>query len=247
MEIILKGLIGLQYCDAQGRDIQNKKKEGPIKIQSLKEGLNVTEKEMDEKLNLLGACKREKRQVDQDIEILDSNVEKSDIKLSSTKSNKEYSAVLKETDELTKEKAVLEDRAIEIMEEIEALEKECSEGKKQNSALKKKFEKDSEVILKEMKVFDKKLKSLEKEKVRFFEVLDEDLLKRYNLLKEHRGGLAVTPVIKGVCQACHMGIPPQKFNELIRGDVLMSCPNCKRMIYWGEDERFQAVVDKKGS
>jgi len=243
LEIILKGLIGLQYCDTQVRDIQNKKKEGPIKIQRLADGLNVTEKEIDEKLNLLEACKREKRQVDQDIEVLDSNMGKSDIKLSGTKSNKEYSAVLKEIDELKKEKAFLEDRAIEIMEEVETLEKECAKGKKQKSALKKKFEKDREVILKEMKVFDKKLKSLEKEKIRFFEVLDEDLLKRYNLLKEHRGGLAISPVIKGVCQACHIGIPPQKFNELIRGDVLMSCPNCKRMIYWGEDERFQAVVD----
>ena len=242
MEIILKGLIGLQYCDTQVRDIQNKKKEGPIKIQRLTDGLNVTEKEIDEKLNLLEACKREKRQVDQDIEVLDSNMGKSDIKLSGTKSNKEYSAVLKEIDELKKEKAFLEDRAIEIMEEVEALEKECAKGKKQKSALKKNFEKDREVILKEMKVFDKKLKSLEKEKIRFFEVLDEDLLERYNLLKEHRGGLAISPVIKGVCQACHIGIPPQKFNELIRGDVLMSCPNCYPMCFVNFSKALKSML-----
>jgi predicted nucleic acid-binding Zn-ribbon protein len=36
-----------------------------------------------------------------------------------------------------------------------------------------------------------------------------------------------------------MAIPPQKFNELIRGDKLMNCPNCARIMYWAEDERYQ--------
>jgi predicted nucleic acid-binding Zn-ribbon protein len=41
-----------------------------------------------------------------------------------------------------------------------------------------------------------------------------------------------------------MGIPPQKFNELIRGKDLMSCPYCMRIIYWGEDEGLKEAVEK---
>jgi len=58
-------------------------------------------------------------------------------------------------------------------------------------------------------------------------------------LRLKKGGIAISPVIKGVCQMCHLGIPPQKFNELIKGETLMTCPNCMRIIYWGEDERYQ--------
>jgi predicted nucleic acid-binding Zn-ribbon protein len=41
-----------------------------------------------------------------------------------------------------------------------------------------------------------------------------------------------------------MGIPPQAFNELIRGDKLLTCTNCSRIIYWGDDERFSEVLEK---
>jgi predicted nucleic acid-binding Zn-ribbon protein len=36
-----------------------------------------------------------------------------------------------------------------------------------------------------------------------------------------------------------MAIPPQRFNELIRGEKLMDCPSCRRIIYWGDDGRLK--------
>ena len=49
-----------------------------------------------------------------------------------------------------------------------------------------------------------------------------------------RRGLAVVPVVKGVCQGCHMSIPPQLFNLLQRGTTMETCPTCNRIIYWSE-------------
>jgi predicted nucleic acid-binding Zn-ribbon protein len=53
------------------------------------------------------------------------------------------------------------------------------------------------------------------------------------------GGRAVGPVKNGICQACNMNIPPQRFNELIKGNSLLFCPNCRRIIYWAEDEYYK--------
>jgi predicted nucleic acid-binding Zn-ribbon protein len=99
-----------------------------------------------------------------------------------------------------------------------------------------------------MESLEEDLRSLEMERDRLRAVIEEELLKRYSFIRERKGGVAVSPVIKGVCQACHLDIPPQQFNELIRGDKLMTCPNCIRIIYWGEDERFKndAVVGESG-
>ena len=52
----------------------------------------------------------------------------------------------------------------------------------------------------------------------------------------------MSAVVGGVCQTCHMGIPPQRFNELRRGDALMSCSNCKRIIYWADDAHYQVTA-----
>ena len=231
-------LINLQDCDNRITDIKSQKKEGPIKIQGLKDSLAIMEKQLDDDLNQFEAHKRERRQAEQEIEDLETQIEKSNIKLSSIRSNKEYKAGLKEISGLEKEKQHLEDKVIEMMEKIEALEEKNLADKAKRTELREKFEKDHDAILKALSALDQDLGGLGKERISLCRAIDENLLKKYDYLREHTGGLGISSVIKGVCQACHMGIPPQKFNELIRGDNKMTCPNCKRIIYWGEDERF---------
>lgn len=239
LEEQIKLLIGLQDCDTRIGDIQTKKQEGPIKIERLTEELKILEDQLEDELNRLEGYKRDRRGAEQEIKELEGRIEKSTIKLNNVKSNKEYTAALKEIGDVKREESLLEDRAIEIMEEIEELEAECSSSKAKKEELGEKVERDREEIAKELKALEEDLEILEKERTRFCRTIDEALLRRYDNLRKQKWGLAVSPVIKGVCQTCHMGIPPQKFNELIRGDGLMNCPNCLRIIYWGEDERFK--------
>ena len=244
MEAKMKLLIGLQDCDNRIRDAQNKKIEKPIKIEDLQKELEASEAQLKAELNQLELNRRAKRESEQEIEELQSRIIKSNIKLNNIKSNKEYTAALKELADLEKEKTQTEDALIEIMEQIEILEEKCASNKTKGEVLKKKFKEERDEILKELKALDGALEGLENERVEFCKAIDEGLLKKYDMLRRNKEGLSISPVVKGICQACHMGIPPQKFNELIRGDTLMSCPYCSRIIYWGEDERFKRTLEK---
>ena len=244
MEAKMKLLIGLQDCDIRIRDAQNKKEEKPIRIERLQKELDQSESQLKAELNQLELNSRARRGSEQEIEQLESRIIKSNIKLNNIKSNKEYTAAIKELADLEKAKTLMEDGLIEIMEQIETLEQKCVSNKTKEELLKKNFEMERDEILKEMKALDEVLESLERERADFCKAVDEGLLKRYDILRQHKEGLAISPVVKGICQACHMGIPPQKFNELIRGDGLMSCPYCSRIIYWGEDERFKHINEK---
>jgi predicted nucleic acid-binding Zn-ribbon protein len=225
-------------------DIQERKEQGPLKIQELKEGLNEMEGRLGVEIEELEEYRRKSREVEQEIEDIENRIAKSNEKLINIKSNKEYQAALKEIDGLGEKKSLLEDKAIEIMEEIEVLEKRNRDANAEMEDFKEGFEKAREEILEELKALDQDFANLEKEREHFSQVIDSDLLKRYNHIRKHKGGVAISPVIKGICQACHMGIPPQKFNELIRGKDLMSCPYCMRIIYWGEDEGLKEAVEK---
>ncbi|HZJ66211.1 MAG TPA: C4-type zinc ribbon domain-containing protein, partial [Kofleriaceae bacterium] len=55
-------------------------------------------------------------------------------------------------------------------------------------------------------------------------------IKIYDSLAAKRG-YAVAPVIKGVCQGCHMALPPQLSNVLARMESIETCPRCSRLIY----------------
>ena len=95
-----------------------------------------------------------------------------------------------------------------------------------------------------MKALDEELKTLETKRDTFSQAIDQDLLREYLYLKERKEGQAISPVVGGVCQICHMGIPPQIFNELIRGNSLLTCTNCSRIIYWAEDEHLQKALNR---
>jgi predicted nucleic acid-binding Zn-ribbon protein len=55
-------------------------------------------------------------------------------------------------------------------------------------------------------------------------------IKIYDTLAAKRG-YAVAPVVKGVCQGCHMTLPPQLNNVLARMESIQTCPRCGRLIY----------------
>lgn len=240
----MTALIRLQNCDNRMRDIQTAREEGPLKIQGFEEGLKAMDQRLEAELGKLEEAKRQRREAERDIEDIENRIKKSNEKLVNIKSNKEYQAALKEIEGLGLKKSELEDKAIDIMEEIEILEERNVTANAERKRLQEDFEKARNEIIEDLKALDQELVKLEEERACLSQDIDIELLKRYDRIRKYKRGVAISPVVKGICQACHMGIPPQKFNELIRGEELMSCPHCMRIIYWGEDEGLKGVVEK---
>lgn len=232
-------LIQLQDYDSRIQEIITKQKEGPLKLQKLNDELDAMRKRFQEQKERLESLQKDRGGIEQDIQDMENRIGKSDMKLSHIKSNKEYQAALKEIDDLNRIKYEMEDNVLQIMEEIEELEKKYDKHKDEQEELEKKTKLDQDQISRELDALEKECKELEKERVNFSRTLDQELFKQYLFIKERKAGRAIGPVIGGVCQSCHMEIPQQTYNELIRGHSLLFCTNCDRFIYWGEDTYFQ--------
>jgi predicted nucleic acid-binding Zn-ribbon protein len=229
-------LIQLQDCDNRIQTLTNRKNKAPLKIQKLEDELKSAEAKLQEDNDRFETLKKDRRSVEQEVQDLENKIEKSNEKLSLIKSNKEYTAALKEIEDLKNIINLTEDKVLQFMEEIEAVEKICLANNAHQQEIKKDFDEKKEEVEIELSALDKDLKDLEEERTQFSQVVDQDLYKKYLFLKERKGGLALSPVIGGVCQTCNIGLPPQQFNELQKKDVLLTCPNCHRMIYWMEEQ-----------
>ncbi|MBW1999477.1 MAG: hypothetical protein JRJ29_16140 [Deltaproteobacteria bacterium] len=228
-------LVQLQDCDDEIRSILNRKKEGPLKIRKLEEKLNAFREKVREDNDRLQALKKERYSLEQDVQDFENKIAKSNVKLSNIKSNKEYQAALNEIEELKKRKFETEDKVLQIMESVEEVERVCRMNDERQKELEAEFEKEKVEIEKELIRLDKELEKVEAEREKLCQVIDEELLHKYSFLRERKNGQAISAVIDGICQACHMNIPPQRYNELIRGGSLQTCPNCSRLIYWGQE------------
>jgi len=231
-------LIQLQDCDNRIQEKLKRKGHGPLRIQKLRDELDAVQSRFQKDRETLDGLKKERRNIELEIQDLENRVQKSTIKLSNIKSNKEYGAALKEIEESKKAKFIIEDKVIQAMEEIEEMERTTAEYKKLEPEALANFERGKEEIEKEVQGLEQELEILQKERNKMIKTIDQEVLKRYLFLKDRKGGQAIGSVIAGVCQTCHMEIPPQKFNELIRCDSLMACPHCNRIVYWGEDKHF---------
>ena len=235
----LNQLIHLQDCDSRIQEILERKNKGPLQIERLEKDLTSRKQEFDEDQTQLNSLKKERKDKEEEVQDIDLSLKKSQSKLTDIKNNKGYQAALKEIENLKKQQNRIEDDILILMENIEEMETKCSHNEQAKKELQTKFEQTKEGLLQELELLDQEYNKIKEEKSSFSNLIEKDLLNRYSYLRDRMGGRAVGPVINGICQACHMGIPPQKFNELRRGNTLLFCPNCRRIIYWAEDEYYK--------
>jgi predicted nucleic acid-binding Zn-ribbon protein len=232
----LKLLLMIQDIDTRFDAIQGEKQEIPKEIEKLKGDLDLSKRAMEQDLSTLEELKKARRNVERELEEIEPRFKKSKSRLNEVKSNKEYQAILKEIEQLKELISEKEEMVIRCMEEMEVQEKECATNNLRWEESQREFQNKEQEFSQRMRELDEEVQSLSGRRAELSQQVDQDLLRRYNSLRMHLRGQVVVPVIEFVCQGCHLGIPPQQYNDLIRGDSLQSCHNCNRIIYWGGEE-----------
>ena len=67
---------------------------------------------------------------------------------------------------------------------------------------------------------------------KYLEPIDEVNMVLYMKLLTNLGGQAVVEADNEVCGGCFMNIMPQLFSEVRKGDDIIQCPQCKRILYY---------------
>src|SRR5205823_12527842 len=80
-----------------------------------------------------------------------------------------------------------------------------------------------------------RLDALEAERKRHLEKLPTPTRLRYERIHGSREGRAVVPILKGACGGCYRAQPPQMINEAKKGDRLLTCDGCGRLMIWPPD------------
>jgi predicted nucleic acid-binding Zn-ribbon protein len=232
----LKVLLMIQDIDTRFDAIRREKGEIPKEVEQLKRDLDVLKKAMEQDLSTLEELNKSRRDVERGLEEIEPKFKRSKSRLNEVKSNKEYQAILKEIEELKELISENEEMVIKCMEEIEIQEKECTGNNVRWEESQRVFKKKEAEFSQRLKELDKEVQSLNEKRAELSQEVDQDLLRRYDSLRMHLKGRVVAPVVDFVCHGCHLGIPPQQYHELIKGNAPQSCPNCNRIIYWGGDE-----------
>jgi predicted nucleic acid-binding Zn-ribbon protein len=238
----LKLLIKLQQIDLERERASAEREDNPRQIAQLEEELATAAAQVEGAKARVEALRKERRELEREVEESEEKLKKGQHRLLEVKTNQEYKAMLKELDHTRQANRKSEDRVLELMEEITAAEAAAVAAK----AAFVEREKETAAQIEELKVaqarFEEEGARLEERRSDVLVPLSPELLAKYDFIRSRRNGQAVVPVRDAVCQACYMDIPPQRFIELQRSEVLMTCPSCNRIMYWGDSVEFVAVL-----
>lgn len=227
----LETMAALQRADSGCHTLEQKLSGVDARIAALAEELHEFEEKVSEGRQALEGLQKQYRSDEQDVKGIETAIAKSNEKLSSVKTNKEYQSMLKEIDELGLKKSAIEDRMLEALDQIEAAEGQVSILKADLSDMSREIEEKKGEIEKEAEMQRQELQQLTEKREKIWAQLEPKMQTMYTRAKKQGHGIAVAAVIEAVCQVCRVGIPPQAFIELMRLGSLQMCPNCQRIIY----------------
>ncbi|MEA3240675.1 MAG: C4-type zinc ribbon domain-containing protein [Pseudomonadota bacterium] len=230
MENQIQFLWRLQVIDLKLSEMQGQEQQLDIEIDRLKKDEEELAGVMAGLEDQLAAKNGERRNIQAEIEQLKGKVEQSKIKLTQIQNNKEYFAALKEIESSEKEINRFETGLLELLEEVETLQSQMNDQQallteKREAITAREAETSSQI-----KKLSKESSSCQKERKEIIDLLDKRLLARYDRIRR-RFSNAVVYVEQGTCTGCHVNVPPQVYINLLKGDEILNCPNCQRIMY----------------
>jgi predicted nucleic acid-binding Zn-ribbon protein len=236
LEHELETLFEAQKIETLIMEGEQKLLQAPKRLKQMEEELLAVRQKIDKQKEIVDELEKERRKKEKELEVDKDKIKKLEVRLYDVKTNKEYQALLKEIEAAKEANARTEEDVLVLMDKVEDLKKDHDGSTVHMKELEKESEAERTVIEKEIKSMDEVISKLTLERDNLLCVVSENLRNIYGILREKRGGIAVTNVKNGVCLGCNMNIPPQLYIEVTKNKQLIQCPSCNRILFFREND-----------
>ena len=224
-------LLKLQENEIETATLQSRLDKLPVEMAALDANAQNNEKIVSDVNERLSELQQMFRAQESDAKSIQSSIAKSEEKLRAVKTNKEYQSSLKEIEDLAASLSAIEDRMIACLEEIDEKEATLTEKKGELQNILRDINNEKDHIRQSGEGLQRRIDGLVEARRHVIAATDPELLKLYEIVKKNIGSTAIALVKSAVCMGCHVNLPPQMFNELLRFNKVFYCPHCERLIY----------------
>ncbi len=230
----IRQLVLLQGVDDQIHTINQQCENAPKEVASLLERFTEFDNQRNHVLEKLEHLNDQAKRLNLEIEDDSARIKKSKSKLMQVANAREYQAMSREMDSMEKMNRNREEVRAALSEELQLQKANLEAVEVDWTAAKDELETKQASLGSSLETWEKELDSLKLSREKAQEDVPKPVLSRYEFIRKRLPHPVIVPVTAGVCSACNISIPPQIFINLQRGDNIINCPNCQRLIYWSE-------------
>jgi len=233
----LQQLVALQKLDTTIRKLQEELKAIPERRAKIEGEFDQRAFEIRALENSRDVARHTRARLEAEVVEQRVRVERAERNLMSSKKQDEYTAAIREADAARKQISGLETQILEQMEVLEKAEASLTERAGEIATLNSDREARLLVFDEETKQQADKLALEQAERERLLGVLPKAMGALYKRISARiRDGVAVAEARNGACMACFMSLRPQAMAEVRRGEEVVTCDNCNRILYYSPSD-----------
>lgn len=236
MNAALEQLIALQKAETKIRTLQAEIQAIPKRRADIEKEFEQRAFEVREMEKKRDDARQERARLEKEIAETQSKAERAERNLKIAKNETQYTAAIREADAARKHISQLETQILEKMELIEQTEATLKEHQPEIERLRNEMEANLKAFEEQTKNQTEELEQTKAHREEIYNSMPKNLSTTFNRIATRiRDGIAVAEVRNAACSACFMALRPQMFAEIRRGDEIITCENCNRILYYIAD------------
>lgn len=232
----LEYLVQLQEIDLRIHEQQMAQEHYPAAVDELEQAILKAKAALDQATKKLEKSESEKKTFEDQIGNAKAQLDKSQDRLNSIKTNREYDAVHAEIEAQKNLLNTAETKRKNLLEEIQKMQTNVETCKTEYERIKNENEPQIADLKSKIGAIDSVISEINKERDLVIPKISKQYLRTYDLIrKKRKTGKALSHVTTRTCGICFKVLEPQLINEVKRGIKMILCQNCGSILIWGEN------------
>ncbi len=185
----------------------------------------------------LAANQRDRKKLEGDIQLHQQKLSKLKDQMAQAKTNEQYQAFQHEIAFAEGEVRKGEDKILELMEKSEPLEKNVKTAESELQKEQQQVEAEKTRARERTALDERELAETQIGRKSVASEMTANFYKEYERLRKKTKNRPIADATEGRCDACQIALRPQLFQDLRRGDEIMFCESCGRIL------TYNPVVD----
>jgi predicted nucleic acid-binding Zn-ribbon protein len=237
----LQQLVALQNLDATIRKLDKDLEAIPQRRAEIEAEFDQRAFEIRALENRRDEAKHNRARLENEVVEQRGRAERAERNLMSSKKQDEYTAAIREADAARKQISTLETQILETMESLDQTEGALKERADEIASLNSDREARLKLVDDEMRSHSEQLTASRAEREKVSAALPKAMSSLYSRISARiRDGVAVAEARNRSCTACFMSLRPQVMAEIRRGEEVITCDNCGRILYYVHADPMQA-------
>ncbi len=229
----LRHLIELQSLDDQLRALDEEHAAVPARRGEFERRGLACEAKRSAASDALSAAEMEQRRVEGMLQEQEALLQKLEGQQLQVKTNEAYTVLLHEMDGARRAMSDCETRILESMDAIEAGRRAQAQAQSEREAVREQNVVEAKALDERERELNDELARLRPDRDGVCALLDSGLLAQYARIAKRRSP-AVVRIADEMCVGCRVHIPPQSYIEILKGESIVACGNCHRILIHAE-------------